>query len=367
MAGLFLLTFVFVKLLLQTQGQNIHHAKIYSVNREVAEGGSLQVTCSTFGYTTKSVYLYLCHNGKAIEIKKSNQADVAFIINSIEKDNSGNYSCVFSEERLLTTQVTGYGENHVFIQVTESLIPAEIRLLKADVSEGSDAEFNCSTSNPLNTTQPRKMILAFLLKNGRTIQVNTWDTTETMTTFTLRKVRLEDAGTYSCVVMLNILPHPDKRLCGKNEVNLQIKQHSASVSNSNSGEVRLAIMCFIILLVISLLLGIWLITQKRGFIGCLNKRCLNNEEQLRETEVVYEAGEAEATGETQSICELSEWNEFSDSEEDQHVYQACAIPGIQPTTFRFSRNALTTELQETKSRHGGNMCRVCHSVSEQWM
>lgn len=100
-------------------GQSIHQAKIYSVNREVAEGGSLQVTCSTFGYTAKSVYLYLCHNGKAIEMKKqSNKEDIAFIINSIEKDNIGNYSCVFSEKHMTTTQVMGYGENYVFINVT---------------------------------------------------------------------------------------------------------------------------------------------------------------------------------------------------------------------------------------------------------
>lgn len=289
MAGLFLLTFISVKLLLLTQGENIHRAKIYSANREVTEGGSLQVTCSTFGYTAKNVYLYVCHNGKAIKMEKqSNQEDITFIINSIEKDNSGNYSCVFSEDRLKKTQVMGYGENYIFIRVTESLICGEIRSLKSEVSEGNDAEFICTTSN-----QPSKMILAFLIKSGRIIQVNTWDTTETVTTFTLSSVRIEDAGTYSCVLMLNILPHPDKKLCGKNEVNLQItsnikredKKNSAYIS---SGEVRLAIVCFILLLFISLLLGIWPMMQKRGCLGWINERCLDNEEQLRETEVVYE-------------------------------------------------------------------------------
>ncbi|KAA0714552.1 hypothetical protein E1301_Tti017599 [Triplophysa tibetana] len=212
MAGLFLLTC-----------QNINSAKIYILNKEVAEGGSIVVTCSTFGYTQKSVFLYLCHNGKAIKMEKQlNQADFTFIINSIEKNNSGNYSCVFSEEHLKTTQVTGYGENYVFINVAESLIPAEISLLKSDVSEGSDAEFNCSTSNPLNLIQPRMMIFAFLLKNGSIIQVYTQNTTETLTTFTLRRVQIEDAGAFSCVLMLNMLPHPDKRLYGRNEVNLQI-------------------------------------------------------------------------------------------------------------------------------------------------
>lgn len=49
--------------------------------------------------------------------KQSNQEDMAFIINSIEMNNSGNYSCVFSENRLQTTQVTGYGENYIVIRV----------------------------------------------------------------------------------------------------------------------------------------------------------------------------------------------------------------------------------------------------------
>lgn len=106
-----------MKVFLST-GQNIQRAKIYSLNKEVAEGGSIQVTCSTFGYT-KSFFIYLCHNGKAIEMKKQpNQGDVTFRINNIEKNNSGNYSCVFSEEYLKTTQVMGYGANNVFINVT---------------------------------------------------------------------------------------------------------------------------------------------------------------------------------------------------------------------------------------------------------
>jgi len=86
---------------------------------------------------------------------------------------------------------------------------------------GSDAEFICTTSNPMNKSVSKNMILAFLIKNEKPIKVNIWDTKETRTTFTLREVRMEDAGTYSCA-LLNILPYHGMRLDRKNKVNLQI-------------------------------------------------------------------------------------------------------------------------------------------------
>nr|XP_055030710.1 uncharacterized protein LOC129419575 [Misgurnus anguillicaudatus] len=214
-----------LKLFLQTQGQNIQKAKIYSETREIPECGNLEVTCSTFGYTTKSVYLYLSQNGKAIEMKRQrNQEDIVFKIQNIEK-NTGNYSCVFSEDRLKTTEVMGYGENHVFINLTNSktLIPAEIHLLESEVPEGSDAEFTCTPSKSLNRTQTRQLILAILIKNGTNVSVvNIFDPKEEMATFTLKKVKKDDAGTYSCVVMLNTRFQPEKLVYGNNDVDLHI-------------------------------------------------------------------------------------------------------------------------------------------------
>lgn len=94
-------------------------------------------------------------------------------------------------------------------------------MLKSEVAVGSDAEFNCTTSSPINKNLSKNMILAFLIKNEKPIKVNIWDTKETMTTFTLREVQMEDAGTYSCAI-LNILPYHGLRLDRNNKVNLQI-------------------------------------------------------------------------------------------------------------------------------------------------
>ncbi|XP_051952931.1 uncharacterized protein LOC127622860 isoform X2 [Xyrauchen texanus] len=231
----------------------------------------------------------------------------------------------------------GYGDNYIFINVIDSLIRAQIHLLESEVSVGSDAEFTCTSSYTLNTNQSRNLNLAYLIKDRKAVEVSIWDTQDMKTTFTRRKVQMGDAGTYSCVLLLNILPHPEMRLNGSNEVNLQITVASNSIM----------LVCFGILLILCLFLGIWAMVKKQGsdehilsssnndieyFIvlftpnthsifsflftviecpGFHNERSLTeNEVELRETEVVYE-DVADATGEKQSVgCSVSEWDEF---------------------------------------------------------
>ncbi|XP_073671761.1 uncharacterized protein [Paramisgurnus dabryanus] len=303
MVALFLLVCISLKLFLQTQGQNIQKAKIYGISREIPEGSDLEVTCSTFGYTEKIVYLYLCQNGKAIEMKRQcNHQDTVFRIQHIEKNKTGNYSCVFSEDRLKTTEVMEYGENHIFINVTESktLIPAEIHLLESEVQEGSDVEFTCTPSKPLNRTQNRQLILAILIKNGTNgFVVSILDPKETMATFTLRKVGKDVAGTYSCVVTLNTFFHPEKWVYGNN-VDLHIT--AAPVVYCSTGEVKILIVSLIVLLFIILLLGILAMIRKQGRLGCLNKRNAVNVHS-----------------------EVSEWDKFSDTDEELNIYQLKSI------------------------------------------
>lgn len=107
------------KRLISFTGQKLHKAKIFSENRKVSEGGRLEVTCSTFGFTkSEAAYVYLCKDGKAIDMKNGpTRQDIAFKIERIEMDHSGNYSCMFSEEHLEITEVMGYGNNIIFINV----------------------------------------------------------------------------------------------------------------------------------------------------------------------------------------------------------------------------------------------------------
>ncbi|XDV29498.1 hypothetical protein PO909_032617 [Leuciscus waleckii] len=274
-----------VNLFLQSQGQKLQKAKIFSENREVSEGGRLEVTCSTFGLAKSEVKaVYLCKDGKAIDMKKEpTRPDITFKIERIKMDHSGNYSCMFSEEQLEMTEVMGYGYTIIFINVIESLFNSQIHLLKSEVAVGSDAEFNCTTYNPINKNLSNNMILAFLMKNEKPIQVNIWDTKETMTTFTLREVRMEDAGTYSCAILLNILPYHGMRLDRNNKVNLQI------VASSSYGKIIIVIiMCSTIVLFLSLFLGIWAVIRKRGTVALSPQLRSLNETELKGNDVYYE-------------------------------------------------------------------------------
>ncbi|XP_051726574.1 uncharacterized protein LOC127499904 isoform X2 [Ctenopharyngodon idella] len=314
MVGVFLLVYISVNLFLQSQGLEIKKAKIFSENTEVPEGGKLEVTCSTFGFTNKAVYLYLTKDGKAIDMKNGPaQRDITFKKERIEMDDSGNYSCVFSEEQLEIIKVTGYGHNIIFINVIESFINSQIHLLKSEVAVGSDAGFNCKISSPINKNLSNNMILAFLIKNEKPIKVNIWDTEEMMTTFTLREVRMEDAGTYSCAILLNTLPYQGMRLDQNNTVNLQI----VVASYSSFDKTIIVIMCSTIVLLLSLFLGIWAVIRKRGCLGFHKERSLN-ETELRGNDVFYEEiskPDTAGTGEIRSVvCTAAVWEESSDSD-----------------------------------------------------
>ncbi|XP_026087112.1 uncharacterized protein LOC113061854 [Carassius auratus] len=298
MVGVLLFAYITVNLFLKCQGQRIHQAKIWSENTEVPEGGRLEVICSTFGFTEKAVHSYLCKNGKAILMKKGTpRQDTTFKIERIEMNASGNYSCVFSEEQLEITKVSGYGQNYIFINVIESFIYAQIHLFKPEVPVGSDAEFNCSTSKPLHKNQSKNMILVYLINNGTPVEVNIWDTEKMMTTFTLRDVRIEDAGTYSCVILLNILPYHGMRLHQNMKVNLEI----TATSNSSIDKVIFVVRYSSIVLLFSLLLGISALIRKR-------------ESTMKEVNNPHTSG----TGDTQHVV----WSasEFADSSESDEEY-----------------------------------------------
>lgn len=79
----------------------------------------LELKCSTHGLkqaSEKNVFIYLCKNGVGIDVKSSCQ-DATFFVDNNTKDNTGNYSCVFSVKQYDPRTVKGNGSNFFFITV----------------------------------------------------------------------------------------------------------------------------------------------------------------------------------------------------------------------------------------------------------
>ncbi|KAK2848347.1 hypothetical protein Q7C36_010029 [Tachysurus vachellii] len=203
----------------QTEGQEIYPAKVYSDKYK----GKLKFTCSTFGLKNtpqnNQFYIYLCRNGIAIDMK-SGCRDVTFYIDDNRKDNTGNYSCVFSVHKHNFDQVIQNGINFIFITTNDSFVPAVIALSQTNVITGSDVEFQCTSLNLPDRIQ-KGNVYAVLYKNSTVIQMTIWDMTKNKARFTLKEVSIQDAGTYICCLMSEPFHFP-KNVHGVNEVILHV-------------------------------------------------------------------------------------------------------------------------------------------------
>ncbi|XP_060733408.1 uncharacterized protein LOC132850944 [Tachysurus vachellii] len=206
----------------QTEGQEIYPAKVYSDKYK----GKLKFTCSTFGLKNtpqnNQFYIYLCRNGIAIDMK-SGCRDVTFYIDDNRKDNTGNYSCVFSVHKHNFDQVIQNGINFIFITTNDSFVPAVIALSQTNVITGSDVEFQCTSLNLPDRIQ-KGNVYAVLYKNSTVIQMTIWDMTKNKARFTLKEVSIQDAGTYICCLMSEPFHFP-KNVHGVNEVILHVTDY----------------------------------------------------------------------------------------------------------------------------------------------
>lgn len=60
--------------------------------------------------------MYLCKDGKGIRIERLTTSDVTFILDSVKHNDSGSYSCVYSDRKVHMHEVKATG-NSIFIQV----------------------------------------------------------------------------------------------------------------------------------------------------------------------------------------------------------------------------------------------------------
>ena len=91
--------------------------------KTVIEEDDIRVTCSTYGkkqhLNLQLVHIYLCKDGKGVskQIQKKDVFDTEMTMRSVSTQESGEYSCVFSETEYPHTEVSGTGDNSIFIEV----------------------------------------------------------------------------------------------------------------------------------------------------------------------------------------------------------------------------------------------------------
>ncbi|XP_027015186.2 uncharacterized protein LOC113650825 [Tachysurus fulvidraco] len=291
----------------QNQGREIYPAKIYSDKHE----DKLKFTCSIFGLKNTPLnnqfYIYLCRNGIATDMKSGCQ-DVTFYIDVNRKDNTGNYSCVFSVHKYNLDQVIQNGINFILITTNDSFVPAEIALSQTNVITGYDAEFQCTSLNLPDRIQ-KGNVYAVLYKNSTVIQMTIWDMTKNKARFTLKEVSIQDAGTYICCLMSELFPFP-KNVHGVNEVILHVtEQFKETLIIITGGAVSV--------LLIILCLGLVSLRKFQNQVDCFKGH--SESYDPREAEM----NQDEVQTENSSGTEWDQSSSNSDSPSYANTYQVC--------------------------------------------
>ncbi|CAB1339519.1 unnamed protein product, partial [Coregonus sp. 'balchen'] len=100
--------------------EEIYPAKLDGPSN-VTEGGTVDLKCITTGIPRSwdKVHVYLCKNGVGIRIAtlEKGEDDTIFTMKDVTREDSGNYSCVYSRDKLVPSQLTSTGENLVVFKV----------------------------------------------------------------------------------------------------------------------------------------------------------------------------------------------------------------------------------------------------------
>ncbi|KAG9328284.1 hypothetical protein JZ751_015392, partial [Albula glossodonta] len=154
---------------------------------------------------------------------QSERTDITFIINSVKREDSGSYTCVFSKSEYEPSNVTGKGDNSVTLQVSAGFLLGDISLKETSVKGGSDVEFTCTVSDIRRTDLSRNLSYTYLCKDGAAVQIKLWDRRIHGAIFTLKRVTAEDSGNYSCILFVSkLLSSKVMELHGNNAVELQV-------------------------------------------------------------------------------------------------------------------------------------------------
>jgi hypothetical protein len=87
----------------------------------VTEGVNIHFKCSTTGIRgpEDKLNFYLCKNGVGIKITllEKGEDDAIFEMKNVTREDSGNYSCVYTRYKLVPSHLRSIGDNLVVFQV----------------------------------------------------------------------------------------------------------------------------------------------------------------------------------------------------------------------------------------------------------
>lgn len=94
-------------------------ASIYAETKNACEGESLSLNCSIVGLTSsKDQNLYLCKDGTGVHMRAlGSSKHFTFSLLNVTQEDSGYYSCVYSDRKVNTSEVKASGITSVFIHI----------------------------------------------------------------------------------------------------------------------------------------------------------------------------------------------------------------------------------------------------------
>lgn len=87
-------------------------------------GDNMSIICAVSEtQTEKPLYMYLCKNGAGVSMKIAQaKEEVNFTFNQVRREDSGNYSCVYSTKECHPGNISLTHEIYTTIQVTGNII-----------------------------------------------------------------------------------------------------------------------------------------------------------------------------------------------------------------------------------------------------
>ncbi|XP_031671891.1 uncharacterized protein LOC109872900 isoform X1 [Oncorhynchus kisutch] len=245
----------------KSEDKNIYPAKIFGLSN-VTKGVNVHFICSITGIRgpEEKLNVYLCKNGVGIRIAKleKGENDAIFTMKDVTREDSGNYSCVYTRDKPVPSHLQSTGENLIVFHVDgewKEIYPAKIFGL-SNVTEGVNVNFICSITG---IRGPEDKLNVYLCKNGVGIRIAKLEKGKDDAIFTMKDVTREDSGNYSCVYTRDKPVPSHLKSTGENLIVFHVDGEWKEGLHNMGGQGRagLAAALVLLFLTLSLLLLLW--------------------------------------------------------------------------------------------------------------